>query len=394
MEMIKKEYKDYSVEELVLDKQFTLWVLHPDRQKDAFWKNFIETYPEKKSEVIEAARIIRSFHILEDEVPEEKLHSILDRILREKRPSIFPLMRAAAVLLTMLAISSIFYLLVKMKPHWPLIPEQELTDNVRVILPDGSTIESPLIETKLRQTGKGDLLVNQDTVKQIDVKEADGNSRLEQLLVPYGKRSEVVLSDGSRVWLNSGSRFAYPVLFGKDYRKVFLTGEAYFEVTPDNSKPFVVVTRDLKIRVLGTAFNVSAYDDDLTIQTLVTRGKVSVAKNAFLASDHDLNPGDRISFNKEEGTFVQGKVNADEAISWVHGYFVFKNEPADEIIKKLTRYYNQPIVAANGLENLTFSGKLDLKKDLHEVLDAVAFASSLKVEYRNGQYVVAPKSEQ
>ncbi len=121
---------------------------------------------------------------------------------------------------------------------------------------------------------------------------------MNQIIIPYGKRSDITLADGTHIWLNSGSQLSYPSEFKTDSREVYLSGEAFFDVKANPNKPFYVITRDIKIKVLGTRFNVSSYNEDNTTQTVLLKGKVTTGKNKIFAQTIDLMPGERMIYDK------------------------------------------------------------------------------------------------
>ncbi len=216
----------------------------------------------------------------------------------------------------------------------------------------------------------------------------ENEAAMNQIIIPYGKRSESTLADGTHIWLNSGSQLSYPSRFKTHSREVYLTGEAFFDVTEDVSKPFYVMTRDFKIKVLGTKFNVSSYSEDRTIQTVLLKGKVSAGKNKLFAETIDLYPGERIVYDKAGDRLAKEKVDVQLYTSWINGYLIFDNESTTEVFKKLERYYNQRIIASEKLGGNTFSGKLDLKDNIKDVLENISFASSVKVTEENGSFII------
>jgi transmembrane sensor len=213
---------------------------------------------------------------------------------------------------------------------------------------------------------------------------------MNQIIIPYGKRSGITLADGSHIWLNSGSQLSYPSEFGSNSREVFLTGEAFFDISTDASRPFYVTTKDIRIRVLGTCFNVSSYTEDNFSQTVLLRGKVSVSQNKVFSKSLQLEPGERFTYDKSKNTFARDNVDIKLFSSWVDGFLIFENEPTTEIFKKLERYYNQQIIADQALDGITFSGKLDLKDDIRDVLNNIAFASSLHVTQNGTYFIIKP----
>jgi hypothetical protein len=193
------------------------------------------------------------------------------------------------------------------------------------------------------------------------------------VIVPFGKRSQVELSDGSMVWLNSGSKFVYPAVFKKDKREVYLEGEGIFEVRHDRNHPFIVIAKNHRIDVLGTVFNVSSYSDDDFISTTLKNGSVQISYkgSSFFNSDKTMKiiPGTSATYNKSTNDMKVQNVEVDKYFSWREGAFIFKNDNLKSIAKRISRYYNVDITIKNReLESETFSGYLDLKDDVEKVI--------------------------
>lgn len=210
-----------------------------------------------------------------------------------------------------------------------------------------------------------------------------GKQVFNTLLVPYGNVASLQLEDGTKVWLNAGSRLIYPAAFGQQHREVFLEGEAYFEVATDAHRPFSVYANDMKIAVLGTAFNISAYHEDASSQVVLASG--SVRLEAFRGPGKkgapvQLSPGNRALYTGHDGSMTVDKVDVAGFISWKDGLMIAAHTSLYEILKKLSRYYNQPIITDTRSGNETFSGNLDLQKTLNDVLDIIAASTSLKYE--------------
>lgn len=386
-------YIEYTTDEFVLDEGFIQWVLHPDKDKDKSWAEFLGSYPEKRIQVQEAAFIIKAMQPVEDDVPHEKLDGILKRIYADsrvrKKKVIYNTLRIAAVLVIFIGVAGILFLNDHLHHRFPMA-SADIRDHNQgmVILSDGSSVKFDTKETVINQTAAGNLLINNDTIKVAAHAKKSDPAALNQIIIPYGKRSEVALADGTHVWLNSGSQLEYPAKFTGNTRQVYLSGEAFFDVKPDPGRPFYVITKEVKISVLGTRFNVSAYNEDQTMQTVLLQGKVNIRKNSLLSRAEELIPGERMVFNRESKIFSKDKVDTQYVTSWVYGYLIFENEPTPAIFKKLERYYNQTILSEKGLDEITFSGKLDLKDNLKDVLENIAFASSVKVTMEGGQYMI------
>lgn len=196
------------------------------------------------------------------------------------------------------------------------------------------------------------------------------------LVVPYGKRSKIQLSDGSTVWINSGSRLTFPAVFNGKTREVYIEGEAIFEVTHNKQKPFMVLSENQEIKVLGTVFNVNNYADEDSAFTVLKSGSVEIryGKNNTKTDNNNLkiSPGTLASYDKKAKSMVSEIVDVDRYFSWREGVLIFRNDDLRTIMRRLSRYYNLDIAIKNEkLANQTFSGHLDLKEDVEKVIGAI-----------------------
>ncbi|RIJ45654.1 DUF4974 domain-containing protein [Maribellus luteus] len=390
--MKPNQYIHYTTDDFILDPLFSRWVITPNKDLDRFWDIYLQEHPEQEEMIREAILIIHSMRAQNEPLPEKKLELIFIQILKKKKTGKRIILRyvqyAAAVLL--LIVSGTFLYLQKTNTiYFPQDLQVEASgDKGRLITANGITHEFETTNTQIIQAASDKLTINSDTIispkKEVKKKE----QALNQIIIPYGKRSEITLADGTHIWLNSGSQLSYPPEFSSSSREVFLSGEALFEVAPNAAKPFYVITRDIKIRVLGTRFNVSAYNEDISMETVLLNGKVSVSRNKSFAENIEMVPGERVRYQKHDETLSKDQVNTDIYASWISGYLIFENKPTTEVFKKLERYYNQTIIADKELEQITFSGKLDLKDELAAVLENISFASSVSVTENEGHFII------
>lgn len=249
------------------------------------------------------------------------------------------------------------------------------TEYTQLVLADKKEIPIETQESKIEYLKNGNLL-KIDAQTDVDLQETNSSQTFNSVVVPYGKRSQITLSDNSVIWLNSGSKLVYPVTFTKDKREVYLEGEAMFEVSPDKNHPFIVQTRNMNIKVLGTVFNLCAYGDDRTISTVLESGSIELQYNTrglFGSSKEKMVPGMLAVYDPDEKTVVQSKVNTKNYTSWKDGYVILEKSTLESIVKKLSRYYNVSIELDNKeLENETFSGYLDLRTSALQVLHVIA----------------------
>ncbi len=378
--MKEEKYLKYTTEDFVLDKAFSVWVLNPDKENGLFWEKLIREHPEKTDQIKNAKLIIKSLQPMEPEVTEQQLNKILQNI--KTHPKSIKLVRFkwvkyAAGIVLLLAIGGLIWISVQTKDQFLLEAGIESTLKGKVILANGATREFDTEQTTIKQSSSGELTINNDT---ITIQPGKVNLAMNRIIIPYGKRSDILLSDGTHIWLNSGSQLSYPVKFKTDSREVYLSGEAFFDVKSNPDKPFFVITRDIKIKVTGTSFNVTSYDEDNTTQTVLVKGRITAGKNKLFAKSMELFPGERLTYYKGNESLARDKVDVRLYDSWVNGYLIFDNIAITEIYRKLERYYNQPVVRIEGDEKITFSGKLDLKNNIKDVLENISFATSPKHE--------------
>lgn len=184
---------------------------------------------------------------------------------------------------------------------------------------------------------------------------------LNEVYVPNGKRANLTLADGSKVWLNSGTTFRFPRSFNGKVRAVNISGEAFFEVCK-GKVPFIVSSEYGNIKVLGTKFNVRAYDN-LQFQTTLTEGKIQFYNSlgkTFIQPNQQLRISDR-------GDFIIGKVDCQKISSWTEGVITFAGEPLFEVFKRLERHYNITINAEASLTSIRFTGQI-IDETIEEIM--------------------------
>lgn len=392
--MSEKKYIEYSTEDFILDDDFMQWVLHPNQETDQFWNHFLKNHPAQQNSVNEAAFLIRSLRVVEPSVSQHQLQRGYPGVqpFRKHERNILQIWtRIAALVILLVSIGGLLYYFSDNPERLPFEAVNSKTlEKGKVIHPDGTVSEFETEQTEIIQKATGELTINDDTVTLNATSETGEERAFAEVIIPFGKRSEVTLTDGTKIWLNSGSRLSYPVNFSSHLREVYLEGEAFFDVKSDPSNPFQVVTHDMKIHVTGTRFNVSSYANDQTTQTVLLSGEVSAKKNKRFAIPMELKPGERIVYDRKKGDLTKDQVNVELYASWVNGYLLFEKEPVDEVFKKLERYYNKNIITEKLTGQITFSGKLNLADDLEKVLDNIAFSASFSVDYKNDDFVIKP----
>ncbi len=390
-----RNYKNYTTEDFINDKHFVNWVLNPDEKGDSLFSELQKQYPEKKDEMMEAAFLIKSMQPIEPEISSERLSRIwleINQNRKSKSRNLFiSVLKYAAVFIFFIIVGGgvYYYLIDDSVKLQPSITGIESNQKGQIILSDGTVKYFDTERTRIKQLPEG-ITINDDTLKCKEEMYNHSKSALNHIILPYGMRSDVFLSDGTHVFLNSGSKFSYPDKFEGHTRKVYLSGEAFLEVNKDNKRPFYVYTNDVRVKVMGTSFNVSSYTNDQTVQVVLVEGKVNIKKNNLLSQSMDILPGERAVFNKKTEVLTKGKVDIKLYTSWIHGYLVFEKAPITDVAKKLERYYKRKITVSKDIRKITFSGKLDLSKEVDDVLEYISFASAIDVHKENECVILKP----
>lgn len=207
------------------------------------------------------------------------------------------------------------------------------------------------------------------------------------LKVPYGKTFKVTLSDGTMVHLNAGTTFKYPQQFGiNNNRKVYLTGEAFFDVAKDKLHPFIVESNQVSIEVLGTKFNLTAYPDDKQIHTVLVEGSVRLSENANQKNSKILSPNHIGTWDESSKKFAIETVDADLFTAWVQGELVFKEASFGSICKRMERAFDVTIVNTNSnLVAQKFTGTIKIKESkVEDILDLLKLDTPFKYTKKEG----------
>ena len=207
------------------------------------------------------------------------------------------------------------------------------------------------------------------------------------LIVPSGARYELTLADGTKVWMNAESELVYPTVFNTNERRVQLKGEAFFEVTKNPDQPFIVEAEGNEIRVLGTSFNISAYDNDPSFQATLVSGKVNLkTENGESVS---LEPGQLAEVNQTSHEVLLKKVDTKLYTSWRDDILYFKDIEMSALMNKLERWYGVDIQIMNPeKEKIRFSGAMENQKDLDFILHLIAQTTSIKIEKQEDKILI------
>jgi putative anti-sigma factor len=206
-----------------------------------------------------------------------------------------------------------------------------------------------------------------------------------KLEVPRGGECMIKLDDGTKVWVNAETKLKYPVVFVGDRREVVLEGEAFFDVAK-NEKPFIVKTSFGDVRVLGTAFGISAYASEPESYTTLVRGKVSVEREGM--KPVVILPGEQVVTFKD-GKMIKQEVDVEEFVGWKDGIYVFKEKSLGEIMKTLERWYNISVdFQDKSLVDLPFTGNLKRYDDINVFFDALTRTGDMKYRVEGNQVIL------
>lgn len=196
-----------------------------------------------------------------------------------------------------------------------------------------------------------------------------------EIQCPNGVRTHFELPDGSTGYLNSGSKLSYQIPFSND-RQVKLSGEAYFDVTHDKNLPFHVITNNLDIKVLGTRFNVLAFDDLNFEEVTLEKGKIEVYNNNHKLIS-SLEPNQQLNYNIQTKVFTQKSVMASQYVSWIEGKLIFRDEKFDQVAKRLGRWYNAEIVTTDARLNDYVFHATFVNEQLEEALKLIELTTPI-----------------
>lgn len=310
---------------------------------------------------------------------------------RQRKGLYFRAIKYAAIFIGLFGVTSIFFLFTDspdiVSKHSTLnkdaITLQLENGEVKVLSSDGNQ--------QFENINGQIYVVQRGTTLAYDEKAEIDKLAYNILKTPYGKRFDIQLSDGTSVYLNAGSTLKYPIKFiTGEKRQVFLTGEAYFDVSEDKEHPFVVSSEGMNVEVLGTRFNVSAYPEDNNITTVLVEGSVQLAKTISNTGDFtmQLEPGHLAHWNKATTHVVKEVVDTRIYTGWIDGRLVFKKTPFSAMIPKLERYFNLNIQNEYAdLENQIFTAIYDIET-IEEVLMSLKEDTPFDYEMKDGTIII------
>ncbi|OJV87961.1 MAG: hypothetical protein BGO34_13250 [Bacteroidia bacterium 44-10] len=397
--LLRHYYKKATVDkrddfDFFLDENFISWRLVQTKELDEYWENFLKENPHLEKIFREATKQFDAVKINRNQLPEDDKKGLyravqLD-IAHYKRRRWLRRIGATAAIFA-IGILSVLFISRKegVEQHHPekdiivgeTLPEEEIyliSGNEKINIAPKSHIEL---------AGNGKVLVTDSTDSEKELLLT--TTEINKLVVPYGKRANLTLSDGTKVWLNSGTQLDFPSKFTGDRREISVNGEIFIDVAHNSKIPFIVHAQNIDVQVQGTSFNVSAYHDD-NIKTVVLvdgRVKIKTVDNRTT----DLLPNEKLEITDNDIT--KEKVNTSEYISWTKSILEFDETPVSEILKKIGRYYNVHFENSSKikLNDKTCSGKLFLSNNLDSVMTSVSILSSTVYQRENNIIYITKK---
>ena len=388
----------YTANELLLNESFLRWKLFLSKPDKDYWENILDSNSALIQEINKATIILNSVKLNNYKLSSEEKGDLLKAVQREinkkKRSKIRRLYFISASVCASIAILFIMlYALHFSKDKKVQIVEtddiiQEKTINetdIQLILADNQTIAFDNNVDIIYQND-GNIIINNDNKNTVLQKIEPAEIKLNKLLVPKGKRSFLTLQDGSKVWVNSGTVLEFPAAFNSIKREIHVDGEIYIEVARNNEKTFIVNTQDMKIEVLGTRFNITAYKEDNIQSVVLVEGKVNVD---YMEEKIGLEPNDMLIIKND--VFKTEKVDVYNYISWKDGMLQFSSEPLNLILNKLSRYYDIPIFSEENIHDIKCTGKLILYDDIKDVMEIIYNTISIKYEINDNEISISKK---
>ncbi len=391
-------------ERLIENPLFFKWIYHPTREIESYWENYLQANGKEADEILEfKSQFENYFKYNEQELSEIEKRNLAERIIKklEKEApkvsgiSTFKILfrYAAVAILFLLLGGSLVYVYLEQKQDDTLVENFVLPTDIQkpTLIMEKQKIQLESGTSELDYTKKDEIVLNGGEAIKKDTK--GETPTMNTLVIPYGNRSVITLADGSVVWLNAGSRLIYPSEFVNKTREVFLVGEAFFDITKSEKQPFVVKTTGIKIAVMGTKFNVSAYPEDYSVQTVLAEGRVKINRTnttTIFEKGLELVPGQMAYYNKKSQDMRIINVDVESYTLWTQGLLNFSNTDLNRITKRLERYYNITFVYEDPLSGtIQITGKLDVTQEMNEVFEYLSKLTGLSfIKENNKRYLI------
>ena len=262
-----------------------------------------------------------------------------------------------------------------------------------LVLDDGQEIELDDHETSKVLEESGIVIVNDSSRVEYRPASRMGEKEvMNKIIVPTGGEYNLILSDGTRVYLNAESVITFPKHFTGERREVTLEGEAYFHVTASKEHPFIVKTKDMDVMVTGTEFNVKAYPDEMNVQTTLLQGVVTVFSGFEKKEKVEIKPNQQVEWCRDSVKMRVREVDPDLFMAWKNGRFIFRQDRLGDIMRTLARWYGVEVVYLDeSVKSMLFAGKLDRGEEITPILDVLRATDKLSVDVKGKKIVIGLK---
>ncbi len=398
--IMERNYANYNAVQFAADSYFLQWQMVGDEESCEFWETFRKTYPGKEKDIESAIRIVKSIQLndvrfLREEMDLEKKR--IQRSINRKNGFKKKGLWAVSVAASFLVLVAGYFLILQNFPTVSNFAEEQTqyqskeNKNIVLTLPGDSVIAFDE-NTEVIIDEQGSLTVSGNNQKalfasKVQSPEKETELKMNKLVVPWGKRSSLVLADGSKIWINSGSILEFPSVFSISQRLIRVEGEIFIEVAKNDTKPFTVRTEKFDVIVTGTTFNVTAYNDETTQRVVLVEGSVKI--DIENKPTMNLEPNDKFSLTGNQAE--KQKVDVYDYISWKDGIYRFAGESLENILKRLSRYYDVSFVCDDNVKSMQLRGKLALMDDFTSVLDNIEVIVPIKYEIENDKILISKK---
>lgn len=408
---MQSNYESYSAAEFLEDEFFIRWIRDRKPEDEAFWKEWVSANPanlESMQAAKDRLKIIFTLNRIEpqnddaNEVWSKIAGSIqvTGKVVPMNAGRRLRLVAAAAVVLIMISVASYYFFNSVKERQVAERPVKGLKNDIAaggnraiLTLSDGSQIVLDSAgagtitqqgNTKIIKLGNGQLSYNRES----SVSNGQPEVLYNTISTPRGGQYQIELPDGSQVWLNAESSLHFPTAFNGKERSVELAGEAYFEVAKNASMPFTVKTKAELVQVLGTHFNVMAYEEENSQKTTLLEGSVKVIRDQAMTL---LKPGEQAKTDKGDANIRVFKADVDHEVAWKNGLFDFDNDNIRDIMNQLARWYDVQVVYAGPAPKNHYTGSIRREVNASQVLHMLELAGGIQFSIEGKRIVVKEK---
>ncbi|WP_163306042.1 FecR family protein [Dysgonomonas sp. 521] len=365
----------YTYRDFLNNDKFVKWQILQTEELNQYWIDYQIEFPQHKEALDKAVEVFKNVRInnyLPSETQQEALLDSIrkDTLYRKRRIKRLQYYAASVACIAVLVVSTLLITHNRVVPEnnvVQIIGETQDAMDIQFISTGKPMILPQDVEIQLTENGDAAIVTKEgENIENLNL----SSKTMNKLIVPLGKRSSLILADGTKVWLNSGTQIEFPSVFDGQTRDINIRGEIFIDVAKNDKKPFYIHTSQFDIQVTGTKFNVSAYDDAQVKSVVLVEGQVKI--HAPGNKPMEMKPNDRLTF--DGGAISKDIVDTSEYISWKTGILNFKKASLADILNKVGRHYNVNFknLKSSTLSETTCSGKLVLAENIDSVMIALS----------------------